>query len=142
MRTAEDANADAVEYALGLKELNKDLYTAAALDYQRTRHGVLIQQLKEQRNQLLIGASNYKTAEELDAMAKEDPTALRALLETQLAHLNRAVGDETAIAAAYDACHERMRAMWREWEFANRPENGPDTNGMAPNFNEQERIDE
>lgn len=139
MRTAEDAHAELIDYALGLKELNPALYEAAALDYQRTRHGALVATIQGQRVGLMPAIANDKTAEELDAMS---PDAVRALLNAQLGHLATAEAKETSVAAMYDACLERIKAIWREYEFGERqdgPEMATETPQLAPDAQTQQR---
>lgn len=122
MRLAKEAHAEVLEYIIGLSGLNQDLWRKATDKYNATRIGPVSRLLIKQRNALRSGliASAYSPTE-------MPPAAMAA---------------ETEIVSAWDELHEQMRAMWREWEFANRTENGPEANGMAPNFDEQEKTDE
>lgn len=139
--TANERHAELLEYIVGLHGLNPRLHAAASRDYRKTRSG-LISVMKEQHRALALGVSNVRTTEELDRMAKEEPEKLKALSAEQRAIADAGAAFDDQIAAAYQACLERAKALWREHEFGERqdgPEMATETPQLAPDAQTQQR---
>lgn len=139
--TANERHAELLEYIVGLLRLNPRLHVAATRDYHKTR-SELVPVMKEQLRALALGVSNVRTTEELGRMAKEEPEKLKALLAEQRAIDDAGAAFDDQIAAAYQACLERAKALWREYEFGERqddPEMAPEPPELALGAQTQQR---
>lgn len=128
--SATEKHAELLEYIVGLHELNPRLHAAASGDYRKTR-SELVSVMKEQRRVLEPGIANERSAEELDRMAKEEPEKLKALLAEQHGIANAGARLDDQIEASYQACLERIKALWREYEFGER-QDGPEMAAESP----------
>lgn len=136
--SATERHAELLEYIVGLYELNPRLHAAATRDYRKTRSG-LVSVMKEQRRVLEPGIANERSVEELDRMAKEEPEKLKALLVEQHGIANAGARFDDQIAASYQACLERIKALWREYEFGER-QDGPEMATEPPGLAQDAQI--